>query len=285
MARYTHCMPSHLSFKKDSMIENSYKRIGLMDSGIGGLSVLIPLVHSLSADFVYLADTKHVPYGDRSSEELIALATANVRFLLEHDVELIIIACNTLSTVALPTLKKRFPGIPLIGMVELIAHRAAQQTRTNTIGLMATTRTIESAVYQDYFARWYPHITLVPVACPALVPLIEQHPQPTLRIRAALKEYTQQLTASNIDTLMLGCTHYSFIENEIAKQLPNVKAVVSAQQVFDEMTESIIPDQTRPASVAFFITGDMQAFVDKISIMHQLPVPRTMQSAHIHISL
>lgn len=263
-------------------LNQQYRRIGLLDSGVGGLTVLAPLTQKIVSDFVYLADTKHVPYGDRSAQELQELAVANVQFLLAQDVEIIIIACNTLSAIAFTHLKKSFPHIPIIGIIELVAQRAAQTTRSNNIGLMATTATITSGAYQNYFNKYHPYITLTSTACPALVPLIEQYPHDIKKLRTAIQGCCSQFnTQPIIDTLILGSTHYSLIEREIKKQCMPEVTLISAQTVFEELMMDLSGDINRQPTISFFVTGNVQEFAQKALSMIPLPPPRVIQSAHI----
>lgn len=259
---------------------SSIKRIGLLDSGIGGLTILSPLIKAIPAEFIYLADTKNMPYGKKSAQELIDIAVANVRFLLEHDVEIIIIACNALSAVAYTELRKRFKTVPIIEIIELIGQSAARATSTNHIGLLATSATINSNAYQNFFASRYPDITLYPVACPELASLVEESPRNPLKISATIARYKEQLTNPLIDTLILGCTHYSIIQPAIERHFSTVLKYVSGQSVFEKLVK--MQPAHEMGSVSFYVNGDAQDFAQKLFSIGALPMPRVIQSVRIN---
>lgn len=191
--------------------------IGVFDSGLGGLSV----VHSLTAKLpqehiVYLGDTARVPYGTKSPEVVTRYAIAVATELLKHDVKILVVACNTASSVALPALSARLP-IPVIGVIEPGAAAAARSTKSGVVAVIGTEGTIRSGAYQRALAALAPNGSVRVQACPLFVPLVEegwyQGEVPTL---AARRYLTKELLAPPCDTLVLGCTHYPLLRDVIS---------------------------------------------------------------------
>ncbi|MBE3584192.1 MAG: glutamate racemase [Limnochordaceae bacterium] len=230
--------------------ENWLRPIGMFDSGVGGLSVARVLLHRFPQErLFYVGDTAHVPYGDRSTEELIALGDAIVRYLLSQQVRALVVACNTSSAVSMPVLRERYPDLPMVGMIEPGARAALAATRTGRIGLLATQATVRSQAYVQTLQRlvsasrqdngpapWQGELTLVSQAAPLLVPLIEAGRVHDRETRVALEEYLRPLLAADVDTLILGCTHYPFVAPIIQELTQGQVALVDpAQAVIDEL--------------------------------------------------
>ena len=186
--------------------------IGLFDSGIGGLSVwraLRPLLPH--AEMVYVADQAHVPYGTRPTAEIYALSEAITRFLLAQGAEVIVVACNTATAAALNDLRAAFPEVPFVGM-EPALKPAAQHTQTGVVGVLATANTFKSQRYASLQSRFADHITLLENPCVGLVERIERGELATAETRAFLASVTQPMLAQGADVLILGCTHYPFVQ-------------------------------------------------------------------------
>jgi len=195
--------------------------IGVFDSGLGGLSV----VRALRARFpreriIYYGDTLHVPYGGRTPGELIHFADRITRFLLDEGAELIIDACNTTSALALDLLQEKYGHrAELIGVVEPGAARAAGLGRRR-IGLLATEATVNSGVYQQKIFARSEALEVTAMACPRLVPFIEAGDTESYQLCDALGAYLDPLMQQEVDTLILGCTHYPFLQERIETRLP-----------------------------------------------------------------
>jgi glutamate racemase len=195
--------------------------IGVFDSGIGGLSVLRHLQHLLShEDFIYLADQAHVPYGPRSHEEIRHLSEAVTRALLAQPIKLLVVACNTASAAALSYLREQFPKLPIVGM-EPAVKPAAQQTRSGKVGVLATAGTFESQRYASLMARFAQNVTLYENPCRGLVELIEAGKTEGEETAVLLQQILSPMIAAGVDTLVLGCTHYPFVQPLLTRLLAN----------------------------------------------------------------
>jgi glutamate racemase len=201
--------------------ERTYKRrpIGVFDSGVGGLTVVRALRAVLPGeDVVYLGDTARVPYGSRSPRTIERYSLTCQRFLLDRDVKLVLIACNTASATALPALAGASP-VPVIGAVGPGAARAVAATRNHHIGVIGTLATVRSGAYAKAIAVSAPRATVTAVACPLLVPLAEEGWTDDDVARLVAHRYLSTLFAEDpqIDTLVLGCTHYPLLRDVLTR--------------------------------------------------------------------
>lgn len=187
--------------------------IGVFDSGIGGLTVLRHLLQTMPDErFVYLGDTARVPYGNKSAETIAQYSRQCAAFLLQHDVKLIVVACNTASAMALDLLQHEV-AVPVVGVIEPAAAEAVRRTRNGSVGVIGTRATITSNSYATAIARQPggDHVLVHSQPCPLFVPLVEEgwlhHPA----TRLVAEDYLRPLIANGIDTLVLGCTHYPML--------------------------------------------------------------------------
>jgi len=186
--------------------------IGVFDSGIGGLTVARALMHRLPYEqILYFGDTARVPYGIKSASTIVQYAAQITDFLLEQQVKLLIIACNTMAAVAADVIHERSP-VPVLDVIETGAQVAAQRTRNHLVGVIGTLTTVDSGAYNTAIKEQNPAITIHSQACPLFVPLVEEgwleHPVTLLTVQ----EYLAPLQAQGIDTLVLGCTHYPLLQ-------------------------------------------------------------------------
>lgn len=234
--------------------------IGMFDSGVGGLTVMKGILEQLpDVRIVYLGDTARVPYGNRSLEELIRFGEESVTFLIGQGAEVIVVACNTSSATALPVLRERF-DIPIIGMIEPGARLAVEKTIAGRIGLIATETTVRSKAYvngvsralskgvlpEDHALReaWKQGeqaIALVKAqGCPLFVPLVEAGLANSAEARGIARTYLAPLKSAGVDALILGCTHYPFLEPVIREILgEDVKIVDPASAVVEELKHTL----------------------------------------------
>ena len=204
--------------------------IGVFDSGIGGLTVVKALRDLLPHEEIfYIGDTARVPYGSKSPSTVERYSVEIARMLLAREAKMIVVACNSASSVALPRLRETI-SVPVIGVIEPGAAAAAGATRNGRVGVIGTRATIKSGAYETALQRENRELQIVAHACPLLVPLIEEgwlHDDVTDR---TVTRYLAPLTAAGIDTLVLGCTHYPLLRETFARVLgPNVTLVDSAQ--------------------------------------------------------
>jgi glutamate racemase len=185
--------------------------IGVFDSGVGGLSILNAVRRELPFQpIVYLADQAHVPYGPRSLAEVRAFAEGISRFLLDQGAGIIVVACNAASAAALHHLRAVFDTVPFVGM-EPAVKPAAESTTSGVVGVLATPATFQGALYASVVERFAHGVTILQDTCPGLVQQIEAGQLDTSTTRAILEQALQPMLAENIDTVVLGCTHYPFV--------------------------------------------------------------------------
>jgi glutamate racemase len=238
-------------------------RIGIFDSGVGGLTVQRALLEALpGADTIYLGDTARVPYGTKSAATVTQYSLRNARVLFERGIDLLVVACNTASAVALPALRAALP-VPVLGVVEPGARAAARTTRSGRIGVIGTSGTIGSGAYQAALRALRPDALVVARACPLFVPLAEEgwtDPADEL-VRGVVRRYLAPLLAERIDTLVLGCTHYPLLAEAIAAELPGVTLVDSAGTVAAEV-KALLPDTPgRTGTHQFLVTDTPERFL------------------------
>ncbi len=196
---------------------NNLRPIGVFDSGIGGLTVVRQLISELpNENIVYFGDTARVPYGSKSNSTVIEYSLQNAKFLIDKNVKAIVVACNTASSVALPALKEKL-DIPVIGVIVPGATDAIKSTKNNRIGVIGTRATINNKAYSDVIKILNKNIEVFETACPLFVPLAEEGWTNHKATYSIAEEYLKDLHELNIDTLVLGCTHYPILSEVIQK--------------------------------------------------------------------
>jgi len=193
------------------MLAQASSSIGIFDSGVGGLSVLRAIREQISQEAViYFGDQGHIPYGPRSMEQIRSFSEAITNFLLEQNANLIVVACNTASAAALKYLREKFPGVQFVGM-EPAVKPAAEYTQTGKVGVLATPATLQGALYASVVDRFANGVELFQDTCNGLVQQIEQGNLDGEETRKILEKALFPLLEKNIDTVVLGCTHYPFV--------------------------------------------------------------------------
>lgn len=212
------------------------KPIGIFDSGIGGLTVLKEIRNILPReDIVYFGDTARVPYGTKSKETVIKFSLQDADFLSNFDVKMIVVACNTASSLSLDMLKRRY-DIPLVGVIEPGARKAASLTRKMKIGVIGTKATVKSGIYEREVKKFNPAINVLSTDCPLFVPLVEEGWLHGKITEAIAKTYLAPVKKFGADVLVLGCTHYPLLKSVIQKALGRgVKLVDSAKETAKEV--------------------------------------------------
>ena len=252
--------------------------IGVFDSGVGGLTVLHECLVTLPhEDFVYLGDHARLPYGPRPLEEVRGFAREIGTFLEAQDVKLIVVACNTATSAALPELQEEL-AVPVIGVISPEAHAAVLATRNRRVGLLATQGTVDSGRYAELVRALDRGVSFHPVACPRLVTLIEGDEPYGEETEAAVREYVAPLKAVGVDTVILGCTHYPLIRPILQRVLGrDVTLVFSAEETAREAAETlsrkrIENDAKREGAYRFLTTGDPATFREMGRRFLQLPI-------------
>lgn len=203
--------------------------IGVFDSGVGGLTVVRALMERLPMEnIVYFGDTARVPYGVKSRSTIETFTTQIVDFLLQNEVKALVIACNTIAAVAGQKVRQMAGGMPVLDVISAGAHAALQTTRNNHIGVIATNTTVNSNAYARAIHAVNPQTRVQSQACPLFVPLVEEGWIDHEVTRLTAQEYLKPLLVENIDTLVLGCTHYPLLKPLLQQEAPNVELVDSA---------------------------------------------------------
>lgn len=198
---------------------SNLRPIGVFDSGVGGLTVVKALRDRLpNESIVYLGDTARVPYGPKSPETVQRYALELAQMLIQKNAKALVVACNTVSSVALPLLTRKF-SVPVIGVIEPGARAALQATRNQHVGVIGTRATIRSGAYEKALRATDTHVRVSSRACPLLVPLIEEGLLEDDVTDRVIVRYLEPLLADGIDTLVLGCTHYPLLSTAIARKL------------------------------------------------------------------
>jgi glutamate racemase len=257
--------------------------VGIFDSGVGGLTVLHELLVRLPReDFLYLGDTARFPYGERSRGELERFAAEIAEELLRRRVKLLVVACNSATSAALPVLHRRMMettlGVDVLGVVRPEALQAVAATRTGRIGLLATPTTVASGAYENAVGAIDPHVTLHAVACPTLASIIQAGEQFDERAVQTVREACAPLRAADVDTVILGCTHYPLIQPMLQRMLGPAVTLVSsgealARQVEHALSTRALSNQQREeGDYRFLCTGDIGSFQELGTRFLQMPM-------------
>lgn len=214
--------------------------IGVFDSGIGGLTVVREIMGQIPNEkIIYFGDTARVPYGNKSKETVTRFSKQIVRFLKTHDVKTIVVACNTASAYALEELEKE-SDIPIIGVVKPGARAACEVTKNGKIGVIATEATIGSKIYNQYITKLKQEVSILGKACPLFVPLVEEGLWEDPVTDEIARRYLNELIDMDIDTLILGCTHYPLIGSTLGRVMgENVTLVNPAYETAKELQQML----------------------------------------------
>lgn len=240
--------------------------IGIFDSGVGGLTVARAILDQLpNESTLYIGDTARGPYGPKPLAEVRDFALETLDFLVEQGVKALVIACNTASAAMLRDARERY-SIPVIEVIQPAVRRAVAATRSGRVGVIGTRATIESSAYLDAFAA-APQLRIESIACPLFVEFVERGETSGEAITKIAREYLKPMIDANIDTLVLGCTHYPLLTGVISYVMGNdVSLVSSAEETAKDLYRVLVEnDLLREGTVSasthkFLATGDAQAF-------------------------
>ena len=224
-------------------------KIGIFDSGVGGLTVLKSLSDKYKCiDYIYIGDNKYCPYGDKTKEELLNYAKRIVNYFIEKGISIIVIACNTSCSQTLDELKQIYKNITFIGVIDSTIDIFLKSKKNNVL-VIGTSATINSNIYESKIKEKNKNIKITSLATPNLVPLIENMEMTKKVLNEYLKPY------NNIDSIILACTHYKLIEKEIDK---NIKVINSSDSIVNTIKNYIIESTT--GSVKIYTTGNIIKF-------------------------
>ena len=249
---------------------NRTNPVGIFDSGIGGLTVVRAVSRIMpNENIVYFGDTARVPYGGKSNDTVIEYTLQAANFLLRKNIKLLIVACNTASSVALKDLK-RFLTIPVIGMIEPGAKMALQESKRGVIGVIGTRATINNKAYSNELKKLNPRLKVYEKACPLFVPLAEEGWIDHKVTSLIAKEYLAEFSEKKIDSLILGCTHYPILKDVISRAVgKNVKLVDSgtpaARLVEDYLNGRGLRNQSVHQGESEFFVSDVPAKFKEIA--------------------
>lgn len=247
--------------------------IGIFDSGVGGLSVLRAIRAQMPEESViYFGDQGHIPYGPRPMEQIRDFSETITKFLLEQGAQVIVVACNTASAAALKYLREKFPAVPFVGM-EPAVKPAAEYTRTGKVGILATPTTFQGELYASVVERFANGVEIFQNTCSGLVQEIEQGNLNGNETRRILVEALQPMLEKNIDTVVLGCTHYPFVIpliQEIAGERVRVidPAPAVARQVRRVLeAQGFKRNSDRPGAMKLITSGDVEKLETLLPMM------------------
>lgn len=234
--------------------------IGVFDSGVGGLSVLREIRARLPAEsLIYLADSGHVPYGEKSADFIRARCRSIAAFLLGEGAKALVVACNTATAAGVAELRELYPWVPIVGM-EPAVKPAARATRSAVVGVLATTGTLQSARFAALLDRFASDVRVVTQPCPGLVEQVEAGALDSAQTRALLQRYVEPLLVAGCDTLILGCTHYPFLRPLLQQLVPaSVSLIDTGEAVARRLADLLVATDrigAGPGPVSFWSSGE-----------------------------
>ena len=247
-------------------MDKKAEAVGVFDSGVGGLTVAKEIMAQLPEEkIIYFGDTARVPYGSKSKETVTKYTEQIIRFLLTHEVKALVVACNTMSALSLDTVENNI-SIPIIGVVKPGAKAASEVTRNRRIGVIATESTINSKLYNRLLTSIDPDIEVIGKACPLFCPLVEEGMIDDPVTEEIARRYLFGLMQQDIDTLILGCTHYPLLKETIAKIVGEGVTLVNpayetARGLRELLVENdILSDLTEKPAHEFYVSDSVDKF-------------------------
>ncbi len=250
--------------------------IGVFDSGLGGVSVLHEIRRVLPDEsLIYIADSAHVPYGEKSPEFIVQRSIAISEFLLAQPVKAIVVACNTATAAAVTELRQRWPEVLIVGM-EPAVKPAVQASRSGKIGVLATTGTLRSARFAALLERFASDVEVITQPCPGLVELIEAGQLESTATRALLSGYVEPLLQVGCDTLILGCTHYPLVKPLLQSLVPSHVQLIDTGEAVARRLQSELSKRNLLAAAQcpvdrFYGSGDVAAIEHTLALLWSTP--------------
>ena len=246
--------------------------IGIFDSGVGGLSIAAA-VHTIlpRESLIYYADRAYFPYGDRSEEEVRKLALDAAGFLIEKGAKLVVGACNTASSVALQDLRETY-DVPFVGVVPGVKAGSATSAAAK-VGVLATEATFQTQAFAELVSEFASGVEIISQQCPDLVSLVEQGQVGTAPVRALLRRYIEPLQEQGVDTIVLGCTHYGFLEDDIRYVAgPDVAVINTAMPVAQQVarvleSHDLLNPGPGQVGIAFYASADLEGFLTVVDAL------------------
>lgn len=254
------------------------RKIGLFDSGLGGLTVMKELMHLLPGEsIVYFGDTGRIPYGSKSVDTVVKYTKSDINFLRTFDLKVIVAACGTASAIALPRLYGQY-DIPVLGVTEAAGRAAAKATKKGCVGVIGTAGTVRSDAYGKLLMKENPDIQTVSVPCPLFVPLVESGFTEKEAAELIAREYLEPIIKSGADTLILGCTHYPLLSRVITKIMGEDVALINpgvciAEEIKEWLTkQDMLAKEQDTEQYRFYVSDVPEDFVRLGSMFLERPI-------------
>lgn len=242
------------------------KSIGVFDSGLGGLTAVKQIMKELpNENIIYFGDTGRVPYGTRSPDTILKYTRGDIRFLNSFNVKIIVIACGTASSVALPHVKEEF-DTPIVGVVDAAVYKAVRSTKNKKIGIIGTPGTIKSGAYEKLIKAEDNEIRTYTMACPLFVPLVENGHFDTPVTKLVVDEYLREIRDAGVDTLILGCTHYPLLKKVIGEYMGKSVTLIDpgaevAKYLKKKLSDSMQHDeQAEENRYSYYVSDNVEGF-------------------------
>ncbi len=255
-----------MSFAKGVNVVKMDKRlIGVFDSGLGGLTCVKEIMRLMPGeDVIYFGDTGRVPYGTRGADTIVKYVRQDIKFLQSFDIKMIIIACGTASSAALPWLADEITT-PITGVVEPAAYLAVNATKNKRIGILGTAGTVRSGKYPEYIKGLNNEIEVVQKACPMFVPLVENGYAKSEVTKIIAREYLEDMKRAEVDTIVLGCTHYPLIRETVQEIMGDDVALIdsgaaAADWAYDMLKERKMLSDGKTGKLKYFVSDSTEDF-------------------------
>ena len=263
-------------------MKQTERPIAVFDSGVGGISVLRELVHLMPGEnYIFFGDSKNAPYGGKSLEEVRELTECHVRHLLSEGAKAVVIACNTASALALDAVRHEF-DVPIIGVVIPGARAAVEATQDNKVGVIGTDATVQSGMYTKIIQGMNPDIQVIEKACPLFVPLVEEGFKEHVVTEEIIEYYLESMKKSDIDAMILGCTHYPLLRSKIRNYMgekiqivnPAYETAMDLKQLLEE--QDMANDRSKMHShYEFYVSDTAEKFRQFANTVMPFDVPET----------
>ncbi|NLH02227.1 MAG: glutamate racemase [Clostridiales bacterium] len=250
------------------------RAIGVFDSGLGGLTAAQELLGLLPYEhIIYLGDSYNMPYGEKPQDKIIEMSRRNLQFLLEKDVKAVFVACGTATSNALEILIKESP-VPVFGVVEPAVREAVECTKNGNIGLLATKASVRAGTYEELIKKLAPEISVTAKACPKFATMVEDgiFDKDDIRVYEAVQEYLPPLKFANVDTIILGCTHYPLLSDVISEYMGGKVRLISAgaaaaRSICSYLCKNGMTAEREFHKTEYYTTGDFARFAHTAQLM------------------
>ena len=257
--------------------------VGVFDSGVGGLTVAREIARQLpDENIIYFGDTARVPYGSKSQNTIIRFSEQIIRFLRTKEVKAIVIACNTASALALDAVRDEFE-IPILGVVIPGARAAVEATRNKKVGVVGTDATVQSGMYTKVIHGMDPDVTVIEKACPLFVPLVEEGFKDHIVTQEIIEYYLESMRSTDIDAMILGCTHYPLLRSRIRDYMgdkiqivnPAYETAMDLKKLLHEMDMENDGSDARHSRYSFYVSDTAEKFRRFANTVMPFDVPTT----------